>query len=75
MAKHLGCLKFMTLILNWFRDQVTHAVIQVKRLREDHPDANIEVDGGLSPKTIETAAQAGANFIVSGEDRNFLFEM
>ena len=39
---------------------------QVRYLREQHPDANIEVDGGLSPKTIETAAEAGANFIVSG---------
>lgn len=39
---------------------------KVRYLRERHPDANIEVDGGLSPKTIETAAEAGANFIVSG---------
>ena len=41
-------------------------MLQVKYLREKHPDANIEVDGGLSPKTIEMAAEAGANLIVSG---------
>ena len=45
---------------------LTELILQVKYLREKHPDANIEVDGGLSPKTIEIAAEAGANLIVSG---------
>ena len=39
---------------------------QVRTLRERYPDANIEVDGGLSLETIEIASEAGANFIVSG---------
>lgn len=45
---------------------MTDMMPKVKYLREKHPDANIEVDGGLSPKTIEMAAEAGANLIVSG---------
>eukprot|EP00116_Pleurobrachia_bachei_P008276 sb/3468538/ len=39
---------------------------KVEFLRKNHPDSNIEVDGGLSPATIEQAARAGANMIVSG---------
>lgn len=39
---------------------------KVEALRKRYPDLNIEVDGGLSEKTIDTAAEAGANVIVSG---------
>lgn len=39
---------------------------KVKALRERYPDLPIEVDGGLSEKTIDTAAEAGANVIVAG---------
>lgn len=39
---------------------------KVKALREKYPDLNIEVDGGLSEKTIDEAAEAGANVIVAG---------
>lgn len=39
---------------------------KVQALRERYPDLNIEVDGGLSEKTIDTAADAGANVIVAG---------
>lgn len=39
---------------------------KVEALRKRYPDLNIEVDGGLSEKTIDTAADAGANVIVSG---------
>ena len=35
-------------------------------IAESHPDLDIEVDGGLKPKTIDMAAKAGANLIVSG---------
>jgi ribulose-phosphate 3-epimerase len=38
---------------------------KVKTLREKFPDLNIQVDGGLSPSTIDTAAEAGANVIVA----------
>lgn len=39
---------------------------KVQALRKRYPKLNIEVDGGLSEKTIDTAADAGANVIVAG---------
>jgi len=39
---------------------------KVKELRKRHPHLNIEVDGGLSPSTIDHASCAGANMIVAG---------
>eukprot|EP00163_Fabomonas_tropica_P002496 TRINITY_DN1190_c0_g1_i2.p1 TRINITY_DN1190_c0_g1~~TRINITY_DN1190_c0_g1_i2.p1 ORF type:complete len:186 (+),score=43.91 TRINITY_DN1190_c0_g1_i2:457-1014(+) len=39
---------------------------KVKALRARYPELNIQVDGGLSPKTIDAAAEAGANVIVAG---------
>lgn len=39
---------------------------KVQALRKRYPHLNIEVDGGLSEKTIDTAADAGANVIVAG---------
>jgi len=39
---------------------------KVAELRKTHPTLDIEVDGGLSPKTIDVAAKAGANMIVAG---------
>ena len=38
---------------------------KVKALREKAPHLNIEVDGGLSPETIDAAGEAGANAIVA----------
>lgn len=39
---------------------------KVTALRENYPDMDIEVDGGVKPSTIQAAAEAGANMIVSG---------
>jgi len=39
---------------------------KVSAIREKYPDLHIEVDGGLSEKTIDQAAHAGANVIVAG---------
>jgi len=39
---------------------------KVKTLREKYPNLDIQVDGGLGPKTIDAAAKAGANAIVAG---------
>jgi len=39
---------------------------KVSALREKYPELHIEVDGGLSGKTIDQAADAGANMIVAG---------
>ncbi|KAL7574981.1 hypothetical protein ACA910_010800 [Epithemia clementina (nom. ined.)] len=38
---------------------------RVKELRQKFPDLDIQVDGGLSPTTIDAAAEAGANAIVA----------
>ena len=39
---------------------------KVTELRKRRPEINIQVDGGLSEETIDTAAIAGANMIVAG---------
>ena len=39
---------------------------KVQALRKRYPNLNIEVDGGLSEKTVDVAADAGANVIVAG---------
>lgn len=39
---------------------------KVAALRKKYPDLPIEVDGGLSEKTVDQAAKAGANVIVAG---------
>jgi ribulose-phosphate 3-epimerase len=39
---------------------------KVKTLRAAYPNLDIEVDGGVKPKTVDMAAAAGANLIVSG---------
>lgn len=39
---------------------------KVKELRQLYPNLDIQVDGGLSTKTIDIAAEAGANIIVAG---------
>lgn len=42
---------------------------KVLSLRSQYPKLDIQVDGGLSPKTIDAAAAAGANMIVAGVQR------
>jgi len=39
---------------------------KVRTLREKYPKMDIEVDGGVKPATVDAAAKAGANLIVSG---------
>jgi len=39
---------------------------KVTALRQRYPDLNVEVDGGLSEKTVDQAVDAGANVIVAG---------
>lgn len=39
---------------------------KIKEIRAAAPDIDIEVDGGVNPKTIKTAASAGANVFVAG---------
>jgi ribulose-phosphate 3-epimerase len=39
---------------------------KVKRLAADHPEAAIEVDGGVDPSTAPSVAEAGAGLFVAG---------
>ena len=39
---------------------------KVRALRDRYPELDVEVDGGLSEKTVGQAAEAGANVIVAG---------
>lgn len=38
---------------------------KVEAIRSKYKDMNIQVDGGLSPKTVDAATAAGANVIVA----------
>ncbi len=38
---------------------------KIKALRQQFPDLTIQVDGGVGPKTIDAAAEAGANAVVA----------
>jgi ribulose-phosphate 3-epimerase len=39
---------------------------KITKLRTMKPDLDIEVDGGITPETIEIVDKAGANLFVSG---------
>ncbi|KXN83644.1 Ribulose-phosphate 3-epimerase [Leucoagaricus sp. SymC.cos] len=41
-------------------------VPKVAELRQRFPDKDIEVDGGVGPKTVDVCADAGSNVIVAG---------
>ena len=45
---------------------MTDMMGKVQFLRDNFPLLDIEVDGGVGPKTIQTCAEHGANWIVSG---------
>jgi ribulose-phosphate 3-epimerase len=39
---------------------------KVQRLRQAHPDAAIEIDGGIDAETVSAAVDAGATLLVAG---------
>jgi len=45
---------------------LSRCVSKVADLRARFPDKDIEVDGGVGPKTIDSCAEAGSNVIVAG---------
>ncbi|XP_053688004.1 ribulose-phosphate 3-epimerase [Sabethes cyaneus] len=45
---------------------MTDMMPKVQWLRENYPNLDIEVDGGVGPATIDACAKAGANMIVAG---------
>ena len=48
------------------QDFMPETMDKVQELRSRYPDLNIQVDGGISPSTIDQASRAGANVIVAG---------
>lgn len=59
--------QFMTVIPGGqgraFRPEVLE---HVRQIREDHPDIELAVDGGVTPDTAGACVAAGANILVSG---------
>ncbi|KAL4069694.1 hypothetical protein V8B97DRAFT_1968757 [Scleroderma yunnanense] len=45
---------------------IESCVPKVAELRARFPDKDIEVDGGVGPKTVHSCAEAGSNVIVAG---------
>ena len=45
---------------------IPEIVNKISKLREISPNINIEVDGGITDKTINIVDEAGANMFVSG---------
>ncbi|KAF8640565.1 hypothetical protein AX17_000227 [Amanita inopinata Kibby_2008] len=45
---------------------IERCVPKVAELRQRFPDKDIEVDGGVGPKTVGVCAEAGSNVIVAG---------
>ena len=45
---------------------IESAVRKIKELREMNPNVDIEVDGGITDKTIGRCIEAGANIFVAG---------
>ncbi|MFA5173436.1 MAG: hypothetical protein WC435_03515 [Candidatus Paceibacterota bacterium] len=52
------------------QDFKEETIEKIKFLRENLPDAKIEVDGGINEKTARSAKEAGANVLVSS---SFIF--
>jgi ribulose-phosphate 3-epimerase len=48
------------------QDFISSVLPKVRRLREEKPDIDIEMDGGISDKTVAMCVEAGANVLVSG---------
>lgn len=65
-APHLDLVLLMT-VEPGFSGQafMPHVMPKVQALRRRFPDLDIQVDGGLSPDTVDQAASAGANAIVA----------
>ena len=45
---------------------IESAVRKIKEIREMNPNVDIEVDGGITDKTIRRCIEAGANIFVAG---------
>ncbi|OPL12072.1 MAG: hypothetical protein AVO34_02360 [Firmicutes bacterium ML8_F2] len=48
------------------QDLIEETLGKIKQLRKKYKDVNIEVDGGINPKTAPLVIRAGANLLASG---------
>lgn len=66
-AGDVGCVMIMCIPLGFGGQPFNADMMQkVSWLRQNYPDLDIEVDGGVGPKTVELCATAGANILVAG---------
>eukprot|EP00560_Eucampia_antarctica_P005126 CAMPEP_0197840842 /NCGR_PEP_ID=MMETSP1437-20131217/45837_1 /TAXON_ID=49252 ORGANISM="Eucampia antarctica, Strain CCMP1452" /NCGR_SAMPLE_ID=MMETSP1437 /ASSEMBLY_ACC=CAM_ASM_001096 /LENGTH=234 /DNA_ID=CAMNT_0043450509 /DNA_START=79 /DNA_END=783 /DNA_ORIENTATION=- len=64
--EHVDLILVMTVVPGFSGQKFMSTVMpKVKLLRSKYPKVNIQVDGGLSPTTVDHATQAGANVIVA----------
>lgn len=71
ISEEVGELADMLLVMTVYPGRggqkfIERCVPKVAELRARFPDKDIEVDGGVGPKTIHVCAQAGSNVIVAG---------
>jgi ribulose-phosphate 3-epimerase len=65
-ADQLDMILVMTVVPGFSGQSFMGSVMpKVEAIREKYPDMDIQVDGGLSPKTVDAATAAGANVIVA----------
>lgn len=48
------------------QELLPETLVKIKQLRQRYKDVNIEVDGGINPKSAPLVIQAGANLLASG---------
>lgn len=66
-AADVDTILVMTVVPGKGGQSFIHSMLsKVLRIRQLYPKIFIEVDGGVKPGTVEAAAKAGANMIVSG---------
>jgi len=71
ITNEIGNLADMLLVMTVYPGKggqkfLDRCVPKVSELRARFPDKDIEVDGGVGPKTIGVCADAGSNVIVAG---------
>ena len=63
----LDFVQLMTINPGFQGQQFKPEILQkIRKLRIQHPDLDIQVDGGVDPKVAKLVVKAGANLLVSG---------
>ncbi len=48
------------------QELIDDTLVKIKKIRDNYPNINIEVDGGINFETAPKVIQAGANFLAAG---------